>query len=327
MNPSTDRRQFLSRTAGLIAAGAGLSARTGLAEEADEIVTRGADAMIPIVDTHQHLWDLKKFRLPWVKDAPRLARSFLMEDYLEATKGLGVVKSVYMEVDVEPAQQVEEAEYVIDLCRRKAGPMVGAVVSGRPNSDGFKEYIARFEESPEVKGVRQVLHGPGTPPGYCLDERFLRGIRLLGEQGLSFDICIRPEELGDAAKLIDACPGTSFILDHCGNAKVRSKDLSAWRADLSKVAERKNVVGKVSGIVASAAPGPWTPDDLAPIVNHVFDTFGPDRVVFGGDWPVCTLAASYREWVEALRTIVRERNEEDRRKLFHDNAVRVYRLG
>lgn len=320
MDPTTDRRQFLGQTAALIAVGA------GLAEADDEIAIRGADAMLPIIDTHQHLWDLEKFRLPWLHDAPRLARSFVMEDYLEATKGLGVVKSVYMEVDVEPQQQVEEAEYVIDLCRKKAGPMVGAVISGRPNSEGFKEYVARFEKSPEVKGVRQVLHGALTPPGYCLEEPFIRGIRLLGERGLSFDICIRPEELGDAAKLIDACPGTSFILDHCGNANIRSKDLTAWQADLSQVAERKNVVCKVSGIVASAAPDPWTPDDLAPIINRVLDTFGPDRVVFGGDWPVCTLAASYGEWVEALRSIVRERSESDRRKLFHDNAERVYRL-
>ncbi len=326
MKPQTDRRRFLGRTAALFAAGASLSAPTGRVEAADEVALRGADAMIPIVDTHQHLWDLKKFRLPWLIDAPLLARSYLMEDYLEATRGLGVVKSVYMEVDVEPTQQVEEAEYVIDLCQRRVGPMVGAVISGRPDSEGFREYISRFERRPEIKGVRQVLHRPITPPGYCLEEPFLRGVRLLGERGLSFDLCMRPEELGDAAKLIDACPGTSFILDHCGNAKVREKDRSAWRADLSKVAGRKDVVGKVSGIVASADPGPWTPDDLAPIVNHVLDAFGPDRVVFGGDWPVCTLAASYREWVEALRTIVRERSEEERRKLFHENAVRVYRL-
>src|SRR5262249_17429407 len=157
-----------------------------------------------IVDTHQHLWDLRRFRLPWLKGAPRLDRNFLMADYLEATKGLNVVKSVYMEVDVEPSQQVEEAEYVIDLCRRREGPMLGVVISGRPASGDFKAYLARFKQSPEIKGLRQVLHGSSTPPGYCLDERFLAGIRLLGEQGLSFDICIRPNELRDAAKLIDA---------------------------------------------------------------------------------------------------------------------------
>jgi L-fuconolactonase len=171
-----------------------------------------------------------------------------------------------------------------------------------------------------------VLHAADTPPGHCLDPRFIDGIRLLGKSGLSFDLCMRPAELGDAAKLVDACPDTSFILDHCGNASVRTKDLSGWKADIGRLAERKNVVCKVSGIVASAAPDPWTADDLAPIVNHVLDQFGSDRVVFGGDWPVCTLAATYRQWVEALHAIVTDRPHAVQKKLFHDNAIQVYRL-
>ncbi|MGP0064579.1 MAG: amidohydrolase family protein, partial [Isosphaeraceae bacterium] len=281
---------------------------------------------IPIIDTHQHLWDLTRFKLPWLKDAPKLDRSFVMDDYRRATDGLNVVKSIYMEVDVEPSQQPAEADYVLGLIRKGSTPMVGAVVSGRPASEGFAAYLARFKDQPEIKGLRQVLHGGDTPPGYCLDPHFIEGIRLLGKNGLSFDLCVRPAELGDTAKLIDACPDTSFILDHCGNASVRTKDRSAWKADIGKIAGRKNVVCKVSGIVASAAPDPWTPDDLAPIVNHVLDQFGPDRVVFGGDWPVCTLAATYRQWVEALRHIIANRPVADQKKLLHDNAIRVYRL-
>ncbi|HEV3120868.1 MAG TPA: amidohydrolase family protein, partial [Isosphaeraceae bacterium] len=176
------------------------------------------------------------------------------------------------------------------------------------------------------KGMRQVLHRPDTPPGFSLSQAYLRGIRLLGEAGLSFDVCLRSSDIADAAKLAKACPDTSFILDHCGNASVRAKDLTQWKTDLARVAEEPNIVCKVSGIVASAAPDPWTPDDLAPIINHVLKSFGPDRVVFGGDWPVCTLAATYRQWVDALKTIVRDRPDSEQRKLFHDNALRVYRL-
>ena len=144
--------------------------------------------------------------------------------------------------------------------------------------------------------------------------------------GLSYDICIRPGELPDAAKLIEECPGTRFILDHCGNANVQAKDRTQWQNDIGEVAKRKNVVCKVSGIVASAKPGAWSADDLAPIVNHTLDVFGPNRVMFGGDWPVCTLAATYRQWVEALKAIVKERKEEEQRKLFYDNAVKFYGL-
>jgi L-fuconolactonase len=305
------RRRFLQQTAALTVAAM---------SRADEPGT------MPIVDTHQHLWDLSRFKLPWLEGNSKLDRSFLMEDYRQATQGLNVVKSVYMEVDVEPSQQAAEADYILDLIRRGGTPMTGAVISGRPAAEGFAAYLARYKDQPAIKGLRRVLHAAETPPGHCLDKRFIEGIRLLGKSGLCFDLCMRPAELGDAAKLIDACPDTSFILDHCGNASVRTKDLSGWKADIGRLAQRKNVVCKVSGIVASAAPGPWTAEDLAPIVNHVLDQFGFDRVAFGGDWPVCTLAATYRQWVEALRAIVAARPQTAQKKLFHDNAIRVYRL-
>ncbi len=314
-----NRRDFLAASA---AAAAGGALR---AEDTD---------LFPIIDTHQHLWDLGTFRLPWLKKVPALAKDYRMADYLEATADLGnfgsargkVVRTVYMEVDVEPSQQVAEAEFVLGLCRRADNPMVAAVISGRPAADDFGKYLDRFRDSAYLKGVRQVLHVDETPPGYCLDKAFVRGVRLLGERGLSFDLCMRSKELKDAAQLIDACPQTRFILDHCGNADVQAKDRTQWQKDIAEVAKRKNVVCKVSGIVASAKPGKWTAEDLAPIVTHVLEVFGPRRVMFGGDWPVCTLAASYRQWVAALRSIVAGRDAHEQRLLFHDNAARFYGL-
>ena len=279
--------------------------------------------MIPILDTHQHLWDLSRFRLPWLDGGGPLATSHVMSDYLREAEGLNVAKTIYMEVDVEPSQRVEEAEYVIDLCERDDNPMAGAVIGGDPSSGGFEEYIGQFKDSPSIKGVRQVLHG-GQPRGYCLSEDFVRGVRFLGERGLRFDICIRSEELADAAALADACPDTRFVLDHCGNANVQDDDLSPWRRDLDTVAARENVICKISGIVARAKPGKWTPDDLAPVVLHCVEAFGHDRIVFGSDWPVCTLTATYRQWVEALQAVVRSWSEEDQRKLFYENAARFY---
>src|SRR5437870_13875166 len=137
-----DRRQFLGAAAVSVAS---LRPVRAAGEES---------AVLPIVDTHQHLWDLNKFRLPWHKPGSPLARTFLMSDYLEATRDLNVVKTVYMEVDLDVAQQVEEAEYVTDICRRGDSPMRAAVISGRPASDGFKDYIVRFQGNPYIKGVR-----------------------------------------------------------------------------------------------------------------------------------------------------------------------------
>ncbi len=315
-----NRRQFLAASAAVTALAA---------SPAEETVT-----VFPVVDTHQHLWDLSKFRLPWTKNEPKLAKNHLMSDYLTATADLGkvgglpakIVKTVYMEVDVDPAQQRAEVDYVLDLCSRADNPMVAAVVSGRPNSEGFAKYLDAFKNSAVIKGVRQVLHGPSTPAGYCLDKKFVRGIRLLGERNLSFDLCMRPGELLDAAKLIDECPDSRFILDHCGNGDVQTKDRSQWEKDLAAVAQRKNVVGKVSGIIVTARPERWTADDLAPIIKHTLQVFGPERVMFGGDWPVCTKTATFQQWFQALASIVSDRSAEEQRKLFHDNAVRVYGL-
>jgi L-fuconolactonase len=309
-----NRREFLA-----VSAVTALAA--GRAEEKKSMTDN-----LPIVDTHQHLWDLKKFKLPWLTEGSPLARSFVMSDYLQATHELNVVKTVYMEVDVAVDQQPAEAEYVIDLCKRADNPMVAAVISGRPASDGFAKYLEPYKNVAYIKGVRQVLHGDGTPAGYCLDKKFITGVQRLGDLGKSFDLCMRPAELLDAAKLIDACPGTRFILDHCGNGDVQSKDLTLWKKDMAEVAKRKNVACKVSGIVVNATPGKWTPDDLAPIIQHTLSVFGPERVMFGGDWPVCTKAATYKQWVEALKTIVKDRPAAEQRKLFHDNAVAFYGL-
>jgi predicted TIM-barrel fold metal-dependent hydrolase len=278
-----------------------------------------------IVDTHQHLWDLQRFRLPWIRKESPLNRNFVMDDYRAATKGLEVVKAVYMEVDVDPKQQVAEADYILEVCREDKSPTKAAVISGRPASDGFRAYMNRFKENRYLKGVRQVLHNEGTPAGFCNSKEFRAGLRVLDEMGLRFDLCMRHAELPDALRLCEALPNLRFILDHLGNPNVQAKEQTNWRRDIGRLAKCKNIVCKVSGIVAGAREK-WTADDLAPFVNHVMDEFGPDRVMFGGDWPVCTLRATYRQWVEALRTIVRNRSAEHQRKLFHDNAVSFYGL-
>lgn len=293
---------------------------------------------IPIIDTHQHLWDLVQFQPPWLKGADaKIAAKHDPTDYRSETKELNIVKTVYMEVDVAPADQVKEAEYVLGLIQAANTPMVGAVISGRPNSDSFVSYISKFKDNQLIKGVRQVLHPDSAERGLCLQPQFVRSIQLLGEMGKSFDLCMRPTELADGAQLAEKCPNTKFIVDHCGNAdpqawRAKEKqtvkpihEVDGWKRDIEKLAKRDNVACKISGIIARA-PKDWSSDDLAPAVNFCLDAFGPDRVVFGGDWPVCKLGASFAEWVKALKQIVSSRPMADQRKLFHDNAQRVYKV-
>ncbi|MFV1965546.1 MAG: amidohydrolase [Pirellulaceae bacterium] len=298
---------------------------------------------LPIVDTHQHLWDLGKLRLPWIKPNTPLHRNYLTEDYLRASAGLDVVKAVYMEVAVASEDQLAEAEYVIGLCRQTDNPTVAAVIGGEPGSEGFRSYIMRFKESPYIKGIRRIPPAAQGDTFLYRQESFVDDIRLLGELGMSFDLCAPPQRLADTIMLVDDCPGMQFILDHCGNADPkafwnearRAENASSgrpshhpdpWRRGMAELAKREQVVCKISGIVARAPKDTWTADDLAPIVNHCLELFGPDRVMFASDWPVCTRAATFRQWVHALNEIVQDRSEAERRKLFSENAIRVYGL-
>jgi L-fuconolactonase len=339
----TNRRRFLHQAARTVLGAAAVSAAGSSAVAAQP--SKEPEPMaspLPIVDTHQHLWDLSKLRLSWLKEAGALNRSYVMKDYLEATAGLNVVKAVYMEVDVDPVDQVPEAEYVIDICRRGGAPTCAAVIGGRPGEPGFRDYIRRHQGSPYVKGVRQVLFAWKEASAFFLDKAYVDSVRLLGELGMRFDICVAAAGLADAAKLVDLCPATRFILDHCGNADVKQfypaerypspeesekarRFAERWRRDIEELAKRKNLVCKISGAVATV-PKQWTAEDLAPIINHCLDCFGPDRVMFGGDWPVCTKGATYRQWVEALRRVIAGRSEAEQRKLLAENAVKFYGL-
>ncbi len=325
MLDNVSRRDFLAAT---VATGVTASSMTIGLQSLASAQDKSMPDQLPIIDTHQHLWDLTKFKLPWHKgdDTKPLQRSFVMSDYLEATKGLNVVKTVYMEVDVEPDQQMAEADYVTDLCKRDDNPMKAAVVSGRPGTPGFEPYIRRLAENKYIKGIRQVLHGDATPAEFCLQPKFVESIQLLGELGKSFDLCVRPGEVVDAAKLVGQCPKTRFILDHCGNMSVTSTDLALrkkWEKGMQELAQKPNVICKVSGIIVTANKD-WKPEDLAQNINFTLDTFGEDRVIFAGDWPVCTLKATFAQWVNALKQIVKDRPVSFQKKLFHDNAAKFY---
>ncbi len=294
---------------------------------------------LPIIDTHQHLWDLERQEVPWLKNAKSvLRRSHVTRDYLKATQGLNVIKAIYMEVDVAPKDHAAEVKLITELCKSPNHPTVAAVIGGRPGSETFSDYAREMATNPYVKGVRQVLHG-ATPRGHCLSQQFVRSMRLLGDLNLSFDLCMRAGELDDAVKLVDQCPDTQFIVDHCGNADPRaflparlrgntkeSRARDSWRKAMDGLGRQRHVVCKISGIVARAPQPNWSAEDLAPIVNHCLDTFGPDRVVFGSDWPVCRVGAELAEWVRALKEIVHQRPLAERTKLFSANAQRLYRL-
>jgi len=277
-----------------------------------------------IIDTHQHLWDLDLFRYSWLDSFPQLNRSFRMSDYQQAASGLGVVKSVHLEADVDEPHMLAETRHLLALADQADNPLEGVVACGRPESENFRSYLDKIAGHPKLKGIRRVLHT--QPDNVGQGTTFIQNVAALSEYGLSFDICVLARQLPIAIALVSKCPNTKFVLDHCGVPRVKERDLDPWREHISEIAKAPNVVCKVSGLVAYADPKSWTPADLQPFVEHVIASFGWDRVLFGSDWPVCTLSASFAQWVNALRSLTESAGESNQRKLFHDNAMRVYRL-
>ena len=298
--------------------------------------------MPPIIDSHLHFWDMSRFKIPEIESYERLKRNFSLSDAARAVKNLKVEKIVYMEVNLIQEQKYSEAEYISRICEQDDNPICAAFIGGNPLSYSFRDYAALFKGSKYVKGVRHVLHPPEVRKGYCLESGFVDNVRFLGELGLRFCICIRPSELGDAVKLAELCPETPFILDHCGNGvaaiingsigeeeygiDIFKHDRDQWMRDIERLAKRENVVCKISGLLFKTDPDSITPEFLAPAINHCLDAFGPDRVIFGGNWPVCTLTASYETWVELLLKVVKSRSDEFKRKLFYENVESFYEL-
>jgi predicted TIM-barrel fold metal-dependent hydrolase len=277
-----------------------------------------------IVDTHQHLWDTELFRYGWLASVASLNRSFWMADYLTATRGLNVVKSVHLEADVDEPYMLDETRHILALADQPDNPLEGVVACGRPESKDFRAYLDKIAGHPKLKGIRRVLHT--QPDDVGQGATFIRNVAALSGYELSFDICVLARQLPIAIQLVSKCPDVIFILDHCGVPQVKERNLDPWRAHIAEIAKFAHVSCKISGIVAYADPAMWTKEDLRPFVDHVIASFGWDRVLFGSDWPVCTLAATYRQWVEALKVITQGAGEANQRKLFYDNAARVYRL-
>jgi predicted TIM-barrel fold metal-dependent hydrolase len=247
-----------------------------------------------------------------------------MPDYLEAAKGLNVVKSVHLEADVDEPYMLDETRHLLALADQLDNSLAGIVACGRPESKDFRSYLDKIAGHPRLKGIRRVLHTQPDEVGQ--GATFINNVAALSSYGLSFDLCVLARQLPIAINLVSKCPDVVFILDHCGVPQVKERNLDPWRSYIADIAQFPNVCCKISGLVAYADPERWTAEDLRPFVEHAIASFGWDRMLFGSDWPVCTLSASYQRWVEALRAITQAAGEVNQRKLFHDNAVRVYRL-
>ena len=303
-----------------------------LAAAAEPLTAQAASPSLPMIDTHQHLWDMKTIRLLWLSDrgAAKIATPHTMATYLREARGLGIVKTVYMEVDAAVEDQEKEAGFVIATCKSGKTPMKKGVISGRPGTPSFAAYARRYEKVPYIHGFRQILHPPDRPKGMCLEPQFIQNIQMLGDMGKTYDICIRPAELADGYQLADFCPQTRFVLDHCGNGEAswrgKGPEYQVWAQGITDFAKRKNVICKMSGVIKTCSGRGSKVEQLKPLVRHVIDAFGTDRVIWASDWPVCEFTASLKEWVDVAHALTSDLPTRDRKKIFHDNAAKFYRI-
>ena len=282
------------------------------------------------IDTHQHLAFKDRFEYPWMAQLPPLNEDrYYLEDYGKAADGCQIEGTVFMENDVREDLAIEEAKHVCRLAEDPANRILGVIASARPEKSGFAQYLENIRH-PKLSGVRRILH---TEPDQLSEGALFReNLNVLGQAGLSFDLCVLQKQLPFALDLVRACPNTTFVLDHCGvpeisaNAAPAGEGFRIWKGLLTKLADLPNVYCKVSGIIAYATEDQRTADGLRPYVESVIEIFGWDRVVWGGDWPVCNLGASLAEWCRLLDEILSGESDDQKRRLFSENARRLYNL-
>jgi L-fuconolactonase len=279
----------------------------------------------PIVDTHVHLWDLNRLSYPWLAGVPRINRSHLIGDFRRACGPVQIAKMVFVQCECDPAQSQSEVDWVADIARED--PRLRGIVARAPLEQGeaAEPVVVRLAANPLVKGIRRLIQSE-PDLDFCLRPDFVRGVQLLARHGLTFDLCINHRQLANTIRLVRQCPNVRFILDHIGKPDIKAGRLDPWRAEFRELAQLENVGCKLSGLVTEADVERWTPADLQPYLDHVLACFGCDRLMFGGDWPVSTLATDYPRWVATLDRALHGCSPDELHRIYVRNAEDFYRV-
>lgn len=274
----------------------------------------------PILDTHHHLWKVERGDYFWMSPDLPIARDYMPEDLAPYLRQAGVTKTIL----VQAADTEAETDFMLGLAEG-CDWIVGVCGWLDMDSDSFPARLDHYRSRPYFRSFRPMLQDL-PEPDWILKPRVLRNLAHVAETGTAFEILTRLPQLPYAVEAVKRTPGLRAVVNHISKPDIASGELEPWASQIAGFGDFPDVYCKISGLVTEADPETWTPDDLRPYLSHVFNVFGPDRVMFGSDWPVALLAASsYGDVVNALRTVVGPHlSTEEHRKLFHDNGARFY---
>ncbi|WP_330280868.1 amidohydrolase family protein [Streptomyces sp. NBC_00588] len=279
----------------------------------------------PLVDAHHHVWDLAVRDQEWIS-GPELAplrRTFSLSDLHPLAENAGFCATVMVQTVAAPEETPEM------LAQAAADPLVAGVVGWTDlTAPDVKDALARLRDLPggdRLVGIRhQVQSEPD--PRWLLREDVTRGLSAVNDADLAYDLVVLPHQLPAATAAARRLPGLRFILDHIGKPAIADGTLEPWASQLRALAAEPNTLCKLSGLVTEADWYGWTVDDLRPFAETVLDAFGPNRIMYGSDWPVCTVAAEYAQVLDAARALTLGLSPDERDDIFARTAVSAYRL-
>ncbi len=279
----------------------------------------------PLIDAHIHLWDLAELDYPWLEKVPCINRTFVLSDYDAARGNHPVEAMVFVQCECLPEKHLAELAWVKSLAdsdSRLKGIIPWVALE---QGEEVGEEIYTIAQDPRVKGVRRIIEFE-EDPDFCVQPGFIRGVQLLGKVGLHCELTIAPAHFPNVMRLISQCPDTRFILDHIGSPHIADNQLEPWKSSIREFAASGPHVCKFSNLVCNASLENWTIDDLRPFAESVFDAFGPDRLIWGSDWPHALRASEFSRWLETADLLTFGFSGAERKKIFHDNALHFYRL-
>ena len=272
------------------------------------------------IDAHHHFWKYDAVDYDWIDDSMQKIRRDFGPEHLAVEISEAGVDAV---ISVQARQTLGETTWLLENARNN--DFIKGVVGWVPLvSPTVTEDLDRIMTEPKLRGVRHVLQG--EPDGFMLRDDFNAGICALRSRDLIYDILVFEHQLSETIEFVDRHPAQVFVLDHIAKPRVKADLLEPWKANLHELAKRENVFCKLSGVVTEANWTDWSVEQLRPYVETVIDAFGPSRLMFGSDWPVCLLATGYRQWVDTVRNLTREFSPAEQSQIFGETAQKAYRL-